>query len=419
MIRKNLLFTAFLLLALALMILPAAAMGETDAGNYQPGEIVEADFIVSANPHNAVAATMKLVYDHSIFELIPSSVAAGDTVVLMDMSGLRTGTSFKISFRIHPSTAKGVYRIRMDLQQAGDINEKPVTDLTIEPVSVSVGQAATRNIASTPTFRPTPTPTRKPTASPTKKPTASPTKKPTATPGRDYQISTSVTMRDGKTTVTWTDSENAGPYQVAYEYVGGTATQSSFWAGGNETESTVKAKKFVFDSLAPGYTYRIKVWDANNRYTSAVITVPTNGSFRDSALNSSNINVEITPKYKNEKGTVFNAKELEASTIEKYLDKGTRFYGIRYEFTVPKGSRKVSYFTQLVFHAPNGYTHTEVNVQEDYDSTSGAQNRYWQCVGSFFFECLYEKNGSIPTGTYTVELFWDGMLVDKSTFSVK
>lgn len=412
MTRKILLLPASIILLLALALLSGAALGETDAGNYQPGEIIEVNFAVQSNPSKAVAATLKLVYDHSVFELIPSSVAASDTVVLIDMGGFRKGASYPVSFRIHPSAAKGIYHIRMDLMQAGDINEKPVVDLMFESVSVSIGQPS-----ATKTPSPTPIPKTKPTATP--KPTSTPTKKPTEAPSRVFEINTTASVNKGKVTVSWTDTSSLGPYQVAYEYVGGTATQSSFWGGGDESSSTVSTKKFVFSKLIPGKTYIIRVWDANKKLVSATITIPSQGSYKDGSLQAKNVNVTITPKYENDKGTIFNVSELKASNIVDYLKKGTRSYGIRYEFTVPKATKKLSYYVQLLFRAPNGYGYTENNVQENYDTTGGAENRFWKCTGTYFFKFLYEKNDSIPTGTYTVEMYWDGMLVNTSTFQVK
>lgn len=412
MTRKILLLPACIFLVLALALLSGAALGETNAGNYQPGEIIEVNFTVQSNPHKAVAATLKLVYDHSVFELIPSSVATSDTVVLIDMGGFREGASYPVSFRVHPSAAKSVYHIRMDLMQAGDINEKPVVDLMFESVSVGIGQPS-----ATKTPSPTPVPKAKPTASP--KPTSTPTKKPTEAPARVFEINTNVSVSKGKVTVSWTDTANNGPYQVAYEYVGGTATQTSFWAGGDESGSTVSVKKFVFNALIPGKTYIIRVWDANKTLAKAKLTIPSQGSYKDGSLQAKNVTVTITPKYKNGSGTIFNVSELKASTIVDYLKKGTRFYGIRYEFTVPKATKKLSYYVQLLFRAPNGYAYTENNVQENYDTTGGAENRFWKCTGDNFFKFMYEKNGSVPTGTYTVEMYWDGMLVNTSTFQVK
>lgn len=39
-------------------------------------------------------------------------------------------------------------------------------------------------------------------------------------------------------------------------------------------------------------------------------------------------------------------------------------------------------------------------------------------LGDWTFKMLYDKNFVIPTGTWTVELYWDGMFVNRSTFRV-
>lgn len=416
MTRKARLFPLLASLLLAALLLPAAGVSEIEAGYFQPGEIVQADFTVISNPGKAVAATLRLVYDHNVFELIPSNVATSDTVVLMDMSGLREGMVFPVSFRIHPSAANGVYRIRMDLQQAGDINEKPVVDLMIDTVCVRIGSAPTPTPSPTPTRKPA-TPT--PTPTPTKKP-ATPSPKPTATPvPRDYALSSKVTVKNGKTTVTWTDSENLGPYQLAYECVNGSAKQSSYWAGANEKEYTVSAKKFTFNQLVPGYKYIIKLYDSKLNYTSTVITVPYGGTYKSNGITSNSVKVTITPKYRNEKGTMFSAKELDADNMVSYLEKGTRFYGVRYEFTIPKLTSTLNCFVQIVISGPNGFTELEMFSQETFDTRSDSRKYWLTLAGDRYFQNMYEKNGSIASGTYTIEMYWDGLLVNSSTFNVK
>ncbi|MBR6185535.1 MAG: hypothetical protein IKQ41_04675 [Clostridia bacterium] len=89
----------------------------------------EAVFEVTANPGKAMAATMRLVYDHAVFALIPSEVAQNDTSFLLENTGIKEGTKITVPFRVLPGAPKGSYVIEMVLVEAGDFDENPVTDM--------------------------------------------------------------------------------------------------------------------------------------------------------------------------------------------------------------------------------------------------------------------------------------------------
>ena len=415
-----------------LLLFASAAQADTFAGYYAPGEIVQAQFEVRANPHAAVAATLKLVYDHDVFELIPGDSVNFDSSFLLNLSGIQVGTKINASFRIKPSAKNGTYYIRMDVVEAGDINENFINDLMIDTVSVGIGiptPTPTRKPTPTPTRKPTPSPTRKPTPSPTKKPTPTPTKKPTPsptrkptpspTPARNFSINTKLTSDNGRVTVRWTDSANAGPYKVAYEYAGsGSATQASFWAGGNETKATVSSKSFTFTELLPGCTYIIKVTDKNYKTITQKVTVPGGNTFSDDRLKASSINVTITYKYKKDGDQVYGLSKFDKSTMEQHIKAGDRSYGLRYEIAMPSLARARTYFEQLAFVASNGYCETVYAGDSTYDNVGSKTNYWWSCIGTSYFQRLYNKNGAIPAGNYTARLYWNGMLVNETKFVV-
>lgn len=413
---------AVLILTLLLLLLFPAARADTFAGYYAPGEIVRAQFTVVANPHAAVAATMTLAYDHDIFELVPSDSVNYDSAFLLNLAGIPEGTQVEASFRIKPSAANGIYRIRMDVSQAGDINENFISDLMFDTVTVGIGvPTPTPSPKPTPTPTKKPTPTVKPTPTPTKKPSPTPTKKPTATPtpAREFKINTSPSTSDGRVTVRWTDSSSAGPYKVAYEYAGpGSATQASFWAGGNESNATVSTKSYTFTELLPGYSYIIKVTDKNYNTVTATVKVPSGGTFTDGKLKNTSVSVSVSTKYKNSEETVFSVSKFDHSTMEKYIKDGSRFYGLHYEITMPSLAYKRTYFEQLAFFSSNGYCETVYAGDSSYDNVDNKANYWWSCIGSGFFQRLYSKNNAIPDGTYYVRLYWNGMLVNETKFTV-
>ena len=126
-----------LLLAL-LCMLPAFSLSE-EAPAYQPGDTVELKFAVTENPNKAVAATARLVYDHDAFALIPSDFVQNDMPFLStNLKGIPVGETVEAAFRVLPGAAAGVYSFRIEVEQAGDINETEVSGLAFSSFQVTV-----------------------------------------------------------------------------------------------------------------------------------------------------------------------------------------------------------------------------------------------------------------------------------------
>ena len=291
----------------------------------------------------------------------------------------------------------------------------------------------TVRVTATPTPRPTATPkstatpTPKPTATRTPKPTATRTPKPTATPtpARTFEISSNVTTDTGRYTITWEDSANAGPYQLTYQYVdeSAPAVQCNFWAGPSEKDSTTTSKSYTYLYLIPGKTYKFTVEDSKGVKTSRVITLPTPSSFVDGKLKSSSIKVSWKYRYMESGMAYEDARSLSkfsaAEMMTNMTNSGYR-YGLYYRIDLPQLAKSRNFYTTIAFYAPNGFASAEVSGDTSYSSFNNASGSYcaWHCAGTGFFDLLYEKNGTIPTGTYTVELYWDGMFVKSTTFTV-
>ena len=291
----------------------------------------------------------------------------------------------------------------------------------------------TARVTATPTPRPTATPkstatpTPKPTATRTPKSTATRTPKPTATPtpARTFEISSNVTTDTGRYTITWEDSANAGPYQLTYQYVdeSSNAVQCNFWAGPSEKDSTTTSKSYTYLYLIPGKTYKFTVEDSKGVKTSRVITLPTPSSFVDGKLKSSSIKVSWKYRYMESGMAYEDARSLSkfsaAEMMTNMTNSGYR-YGLYYRIDLPQLAKSRNFYTTIAFYAPNGFASAEVSGDTSHSSFNNASGSYcaWHCAGTGFCDLLYEKNGTIPTGTYTVELYWDGMLVKSTTFTV-
>ena len=102
------------------------------------------------------------------------------------------------------------------------------------------------------------------------------------------------------------------------------------------------------------------------------------------------------------------------------LEAGKQFiiignYGLRLTIAYPQLSYSRSYQTLIAYYAPNGYVDS-YSSEVSYDK--GNSDIYWHIHGIGFFDDLYDKFGKIPTGSYTVKLFFNGQSVSSQSFSV-
>lgn len=233
-------------------------------------------------------------------------------------------------------------------------------------------------------------------------------------------ISSQVSFSKGRTTVTWTDTGAGAPYQVAYEYYdGGSASQSGFWAGGNKTDATVYGRSYTFEKLIPGCRYIITVFDNDNNSASQIIQVPDAKPFSDLGIRASAMSVDSELRYIGADGTEKWPSVFILDQMLPYVKNDRASCGVSYKFEIPAISQKKTYLLLMVMRAPNGYTES-VLIQDVTFRKSSVYNVYYTtCTGSDFFKRLLEKNGTIPVGRYTVEMYWDGMLVDRDSFTVK
>ena len=297
------------------------------------------------------------------------------------------------------------------LEQTGRVDEH--TYRSLMPSSNNDASFAAKQKTATP----------KPTSAPA--PTPTPTSSPMATfnaqkISRTFEIDPNIQFDKGNVTLKWTDSENEAPYVVTYQYYDPDAQvgQTSFWPGTKET-ATTNSKSFTFDNLIPGKQYVFRIEDANGVVISKVIKLPDAEEFSDNSLKAKSVRVTVLPRYRvnsdvayggAKKPDKFYAKEMMENMKKGYL------YGLEVTFNFPTLSSKRTYQTTIAYYAPNGYVFSEYLGETETQSGGWFQ---WFCAGDYFFELLNEKTGSIPTGTYQIELYWDGMLVSTKHFSVQ
>ena len=163
--------------------------------------------------------------------------------------------------------------------------------------------------------------------------------------------------------------------------------------------------------------------DSNGVKTSRTLTLPTPSSFVDGKLKASSIKVSKKYRYMESGMAYEDAKSLSkfnaAEMMTNMSNSGYR-YGLYYRIDLPQLAKSRNFYTTIAIFAPNGFAMSIVAADATYSSFNNAPGSYctWSCIGTDFFSLLYEKNGTIPTGTYTVELYWDGMFVKSTNFTV-
>lgn len=116
-----------LALLLIALLLPFCGTAEEETPAYHAGDTFSAWFEVTENPARAVAVSLRLEYDHSALELIPSNAVRKDSPILApDLNGIKTGAGFEASFQVLSGAPGGVYEISVLVTAAWDLDENEV-----------------------------------------------------------------------------------------------------------------------------------------------------------------------------------------------------------------------------------------------------------------------------------------------------
>lgn len=252
------------------------------------------------------------------------------------------------------------------------------------------------------------------TEAPRPVPTATPTPTATPAPARTFELSSKISTNLGRVTVTWVDSDSNAPYKVLAQYQGDPNVRQPNYIEGEDLYTT----SFTLEDLLPGRTYTVEVRDCYGISTKRTYTLPEAATFEDGKLKAKSIKVSIEPRRKESNQEFKEAKKINGLVANDIINNMDSYdYGFRYQVKNPNLAYSRYFFTQVAVIAPNGFT--EVELYSDYDFGRDYSGRYWYLLGDTAFDMIYKMNSAIPSGQWTVELYWDGMLVNQSTFNVK
>ena len=256
------------------------------------------------------------------------------------------------------------------------------------------------------------TPTPKPTAKPTVRPTATP--KPTNTPDPSPSITSVKSNGDGTHTVRWNANDTKGPYRISYmqkfsdSYFTDYIDEDSLGLFAAASPNSFYGTTATIDQLIPGQDYWILVFDANGNYDYYGYDAPSARNFPD-------FPTDITLQLKSRKGSSYSQlKKFSASAIANNPNTEFGTY-VKLEYSMLARAR--DYLGHIAITAPNGIVVTDSVM--DIHLPNGKSYSYITFYSfDWYFDILLNYYDTIPTGTYTWSLYYDGMYVNSQTFTV-
>ena len=218
----------------------------------------------------------------------------------------------------------------------------------------------------------------------------------------------------GRVTLYWQDDAGAAPYTVTYQYVGETLDAQAVYI-----EEGIGTQSVTLDYLAPGGAYRIAVTSSAGDRAETVITLPPPGIFADGKLTADHLGVGVVPcsRPRDSEPITRRWNTLNGEAMAEALD-GTE-YGVQLDLSYPELARDRAYTTMIVFRGPGGFTCVYNLGEVTYIRVkTPVVYMRWPFIGGAFFDTLYQTTGSIGCGEYTVQCYWDGMLMGEASFQI-
>lgn len=220
----------------------------------------------------------------------------------------------------------------------------------------------------------------------------------------------------GRTTIRWdVTGTDPGSFQMTVQPVdNGGAKQAVRDAG------TTNSHSIVTTECIPGKSYEITLKDgAGMVLDRQTFTMDEAATFEDGKLKHNSVKITMEFRKTTDGKKFQKVKKLNAQEIYSgFLEQGP-YYGIKYTMRMPQLAKERSFFVTLAFEAPNGYLFVEQATDVTFERVNrGYQTLWWNLAGHRFFQDMLVNTFEIPSGEYKIHLFWDGMWVNTSTFSM-
>ena len=237
--------------------------------------------------------------------------------------------------------------------------------------------------------------------------------------GTAVVLDSTVSTVNGETTIRWTPGGSPqGEYKVYISAVNPNGSGELIQLAGTTSDTFLAT-----GLLAPGRTYNVYVTDSENHILGrTAYTMKDVPVFEDGKLK--NTSVKISTELRRLDDSTGKHKKLnsfKASDMEKTLAQdGKIYFCMKYLMRMPQLIKPRDFYVQLVFESPNGYAFTDKAESVSFNRVAnGYETVWWDYAGANFFTNLYSQTGSIPSGKYTLTLYWDGCYVNTTTLNIK
>ena len=216
---------------------------------------------------------------------------------------------------------------------------------------------------------------------------------------------------DGTVTVRWSDSASDGPYNVhkLQKFTDDFDDDLDAAVGSFICAEDSSSKMAVIDTLMPGVDYWIIVEDADGDYVYEEYDAGSLPRFYEF-----NTDISIQLKYRRnnayEEVTSFSASDFNRN-------RSNTTYGAYIRLDYPQLARARQYRYLVSITDPSG--EVIVDALGDMELSRGRSYTYWTYYSlDWYLSILADEHGSLPVGTYTWSLYYDGMFVSSQTFRV-
>jgi len=223
---------------------------------------------------------------------------------------------------------------------------------------------------------------------------------------KSIAISEVTPSASGSVHLTWSDSAATGPYKLGYRQASADTVMPVY-----TLPETIEGTEGDLP-VPPGKDYTLYVFDAKGYAASVPYSAPAAGKFESFPVP---IKVQLRTLWYHtpENRIVLDFAQFDIPTIVTKM--ATEDFAMRVTPTLPQLSKPRHYTWMLTVQSPGGFTFVA-----DFAAMDVANNKmyYEAVVLDDYFTAQMDAFGSVETGKHTVTLYWDGMYVSETTFTV-
>lgn len=216
---------------------------------------------------------------------------------------------------------------------------------------------------------------------------------------------------DGTVTIRWNDSAADSPYTVysLQKFTNNFDSDLNADVGVFICTENVTSRMTVLDSLVPGQDYWLIVEDSDGDY---VYKDYDGGSLPRFYEFNTDISIQLKYRRNNayEEVTSFSASDFNRN-------RANTTYGAYIRLDYPQLARARQYRYMVSITNPAGDVVTD--SLGDMDLSRGRSYTYWTYYSlDWYLGLMADNYGTLPLGTYTWSLYYDGLFVGSQTFRV-